>query len=93
MPAAMSSMGVFTGICVIVFAGLTSGMGLYFLSRCALRIERGHSSFFAVSKRTYPGAAVIFDGAISIKCFGISPMSLDSSDWGRCGGVVSYHNR
>src|ERR1700731_1834345 len=93
MPAAMSSMGVFMGVCVIVFAGATSGMGLYFLSRCALRIERGHSSFFAVSNRTYPGAAVIFDGAISIKCFGISPLPLESSDWGRCGGVVSYYNR
>ena len=72
MPAAMSAMGVFTGVLVIIFAGLTSGMGLYFLSRCALRIERGHSSFFAVAKRTYPEAAIVFDSAIAIKCFGIS---------------------
>jgi amino acid permease len=70
MPAAMSAMGVLVGISVIVFAGITSGMGLYFLSRCALRIERGHSSFFAVAKRTYPDAAVVFDSAIAIKCFG-----------------------
>ena len=72
MPAAMSSMGVFTGVCVIIFAGSTSGIGLYFLSRCALRIERGHSSFFAVAKRTYPNAAIVFDSAIAIKCFGTS---------------------
>jgi len=72
MPAAMSAMGVFMGVVVIIFAGLTSGMGLYFLSRCALRIERGHSSFFSVAKRTYPEAAVVFDSAIAIKCFGIS---------------------
>jgi len=72
MPAAMSSMGVFMGVCVILFAGATSGIGLYFLSRCALRIERGHSSFFAVAKRTYPGAAIVFDSAIAIKCFCIS---------------------
>jgi hypothetical protein len=71
MPHAMSSMGVVLGISIIVFAGLTSGMGLYFLSRCALRIERGHSSFFAVAKRTYPEAAIVFDSAIAIKCFGI----------------------
>jgi amino acid permease len=65
-------MGIFMGVCVIVFAGMTSAIGLYFLSRCALRIERGHSSFFAVAKRTYPGAAIIFDSAIAIKCFGIA---------------------
>jgi len=70
MPAAMSSMGVFTGVLVILFSGLTAGMGLYFLSRCALRIERGHSSFFSVAKRTYPEAAIVFDSAIAIKCFG-----------------------
>jgi amino acid permease len=73
MPSAMSSMGVFAGVCVIIFAGCTSALGLYFLSRCALRIERGHSSFFAVAKRTYPEAAIVFDSAIAIKCFGIAP--------------------
>lgn len=76
MPSAMSSMGVFVGVCVIIFAGCTSGMGLYFLSRCALRIERGHSSFFAVAKRTYPEAAIVFDSAIAIKCFGISSIGM-----------------
>jgi amino acid permease len=35
-----------------------------------LRIERGHSSFFSVAKRTYPNAAIVFDSAIAIKCFG-----------------------
>jgi amino acid permease len=70
MPAAMSSMGVLMGVLMITFAGCTSGIGLYFLSRCALRIERGHSSFFAVAKRTYPEAAIVFDSAIAIKCFG-----------------------
>ena len=85
MPAAMSSMGVFTGVCVIIFAGSTSGMGLYFLSRCALRIERGHSSFFAVAKRTYPHAAIVFDSAIAIKCFGRSIQVLAD-----VGVAVSY---
>jgi hypothetical protein len=70
MPAAMSSMGILIGVIIIIFAGCTSGIGLYFLSRCALRIERGHSSFFAVAKRTYPEAAIVFDSAIAIKCFG-----------------------
>jgi len=74
MPATMSAMGIFMGVCVIVFAGATAGIGLYFLSRCALRIERGHSSFFSVAKRTYPEAAIIFDSAITIKCFGTIPL-------------------
>jgi hypothetical protein len=85
----MSAMGVFTGVLVILFAGFTSAMGLYFLSRCALRIERGHSSFNAVAKRTYPHAAIFFDGAIAIKCFGISLFIKLM----RCCGVISYYNR
>ena len=83
MPAAMSSMGVLMGVFMIIFAGCTSGMGLYFLSRCALRIERGHSSFFSVAKRTYPEAAIIFDSAIAIKCFGIA--ALDT----KCHGFIT----
>ncbi|KAK5636242.1 hypothetical protein RRF57_011954 [Xylaria bambusicola] len=33
--------------------------------------DRGSSSFFALSQLTYPNAAVIFDAAIAIKCFGV----------------------
>lgn len=29
------------------------------------------SSFFALSQITYPNAAVVFDAAIAIKCFGV----------------------
>lgn len=92
MPAAMSSMGVFAGVCVIIFAGFTAGMGLYFLSRCALRIERGHSSFFAVAKRTYPEASIVFDSAITIKCFGPSSPKI-SINGRRRGSILSYYNR
>ena len=71
MPATMSSMGIMLGCFTIVIAGLASGLGLYLLSRCALRIQRGRSSFFAVAKRTFPQVAVVFDAAIAIKCFGV----------------------
>ena len=91
MPSSMSAMGIFTGGLIIIFAGITSGMGLYFLSRCALRIERGHSSFFAVAKRTYPGAAVVFDTAIAIKCFGNFVLMLNLIS--RCCRVISYYHR
>jgi amino acid permease len=72
MPLAMSHMGVILGTIVILWAGLTSGFGLYLQTRCAAYLERGSSSFFALSQITYPNAAVIFDAAIAIKCFGVA---------------------
>lgn len=70
MPSAMSSFGIIPGILVIVFSAFTSGFGLYLQSRCARYIERGNASFFSLSQLTYPNAAVVFDAAIAIKCFG-----------------------
>ncbi|KAJ2628479.1 hypothetical protein GGF44_004476, partial [Coemansia sp. RSA 1694] len=72
MPNAMAAMGLALGSLVIVFSACASGMGLYLLSRCARRTPGRDSSFFAVSKLTYPKAAVFFDAAIAIKCFGVS---------------------
>ena len=59
------------GTTVILWAGLTAGFGLYLQTRCAAYLERGSASFFALSQITYPNAAVIFDAAIAIKCFGV----------------------
>jgi len=64
-------MGIVLGTIVIVWAGLTAGFGLYLQTRCARYLERGRSSFFALSQITYPKASVIFDAAIAIKCFGV----------------------
>lgn len=71
MPLAMSHMGIFLGTIVIVWAGVTAGFGLYLQTRCAAYLDRGSASFFALSQITYPNAAVIFDAAIAIKCFGV----------------------
>ena len=71
MPHAMSNMGVTLGVIVILWAGLTSGFGLYLQTRCARYLDRGSSSFFALSQITYPNAAVVFDAAIAVKCFGV----------------------
>lgn len=71
MPLALSHMGIVLGTCVIIWAGLTAGFGLYLQTRCARYLERGTSSFFALSQLTYPNAAVVFDAAIAIKCFGV----------------------
>lgn len=71
MPAAMSHMGVLLGTAVIIWSGMTAAFGLYLQSRCARYLDPGHSSFFALSQITYPNAAVVFDTAIAIKCFGV----------------------
>ncbi|KAI7866193.1 transmembrane amino acid transporter protein-domain-containing protein [Spinellus fusiger] len=72
MPSAVASVGLFPGIFVILLSSVTSGLGLYFLSQCAVRTEGRHASFFAISKLTWPRLAVLFDLAIAIKCFGVA---------------------
>lgn len=64
-------MGISLGTIVIIWSGVAAAFGLYLQSRCARYLERGTSSFFALSQITYPNAAVIFDAAIAIKCFGV----------------------
>ena len=71
MPLALSRMGMLLGIWAMIWSGVTAGFGLYLQTRCARYLERGSSSFFALSQITYPNAAVLFDAAISIKCFGV----------------------
>lgn len=65
-------MGILLGSLVIIWSGITAGFGLYLQTRCAEYIERGSASFFALSQITYPNAAIVFDAAIAIKCFGVS---------------------
>uniref|UniRef100_L2FW79 Amino acid transporter n=1 Tax=Colletotrichum fructicola (strain Nara gc5) TaxID=1213859 RepID=L2FW79_COLFN len=59
------------GVFLIIWSGITASFGLYLQSRCARYLDRGSSSFFAISKITYPNAAILFDTAIAIKCFGV----------------------
>ncbi|GAB5593637.1 hypothetical protein Unana1_08537 [Umbelopsis nana] len=72
MPSAVASVGLIPAIFLIIFAATTSSIGLYYLSRCAARTEGRSASFFAVSQLTWPSAAIFFDLAIAIKCFGVS---------------------
>lgn len=69
---AMASAGIIPGIITCIFSGSVAFLGLYLLSRCATRTPHRHASFFAVAQLTYPSAAVFFDLAIAIKCFGVS---------------------
>ncbi|KAL1997193.1 hypothetical protein VTN49DRAFT_7340 [Thermomyces lanuginosus] len=71
MPLAISHMGILLGVITVLWSGVTAGFGLYLQARCAQYLDRGAASFFALSQITYPNAAVIFDAAIAIKCFGV----------------------
>jgi amino acid permease len=64
-------MGILLGIIVILWAGVTAGFGLYLQIRYTRYFNRSASSFFALSRITYPNAAVTIDGAIAIKRFGV----------------------
>ena len=55
-----------------LFSGAVAGFGLYLLSLCAVKAPHRRASFFAVAELTFPRAAVFFDAAIAIKCFGVS---------------------
>jgi amino acid permease len=65
-------MGILLGTIVILWSAATASFGLYLQSRCSRYLDRGHASFFALSQLTYPSAAVLFDAAIAIKCFGVA---------------------
>jgi amino acid permease len=69
---AMASAGLLPGMVTCVFSGGVAAFGLYLLSLCAAKTKYRHSSFHAVSQLTFPKAAVFFDAAIAIKCFGVS---------------------
>lgn len=71
IPLALSHMGILLGTIVIIWSGCMAAFGLYLQTQCARYLERGTSSFFALSQLTYPNAAVVFDAAIAIKCFGV----------------------
>lgn len=59
MPHAFASTGLFVGLMLIIACAFTSASGLYLLTRCAKRIEKGNASFFTVAKQTYPHAAIV----------------------------------
>ncbi|KAI8059414.1 transmembrane amino acid transporter protein-domain-containing protein [Gilbertella persicaria] len=72
MPAALASVGLIPGIFIIIYAGCTSSLGLYFLARCADRVGGRNASFSSLSKLTWPKLGIFFDTAIAIKCFGVA---------------------
>lgn len=68
----MASAGLIPGVITCALSGSIGAFGLYLLSLCATRAKHRHASFHAISKLTFPRAAVFFDAAIATKCFGVS---------------------
>lgn len=68
----MASAGVIPGMITCAFSGSVAAFGLYLLSACARKAPHRNASFFAIANLTFPRAAVFFDAAIAIKCFGVS---------------------
>lgn len=56
---------------MIVFSAFASGMGLFLLGRCAAHTTGRTASFNSCARLTFPNAALWFDLAIAIKCFGV----------------------
>ncbi|KIY53383.1 hypothetical protein FISHEDRAFT_68988 [Fistulina hepatica ATCC 64428] len=71
-PLAMASAGIIPGMITCIFSGAVASFGLHLLSLCAARTSHRRASFFSVAEMTFPRAAVFFDAAIAIKCFGVS---------------------
>ncbi|KAI0272366.1 vacuolar amino acid transporter 5 [Gloeopeniophorella convolvens] len=71
-PRALASAGIIPGMLTCLFSGSVAAFGLYLLSSAARKAPHRRASFFAVANLTFPRAAVFFDAAIAIKCFGVS---------------------
>ncbi|EMR11503.1 hypothetical protein PNEG_00516 [Pneumocystis murina B123] len=72
MPYALSSTGILGGIIILFISAITSGLGLYFLAGCALKLKRGEASFHKITDITFPSVSFLFDAIIAVKCFGVT---------------------
>ncbi|KAE9399566.1 vacuolar amino acid transporter 5 [Gymnopus androsaceus JB14] len=71
-PLALASAGILPGMLTCALSGGIAAFGLYLLTLCAAKAPHRRSSFFAIAQMTFPRAAIFFDLAIAIKCFGVS---------------------
>ncbi|THH32498.1 hypothetical protein EUX98_g1671 [Antrodiella citrinella] len=71
-PLALASAGIIPGMITCMSSGAVAVFGLYLLTLCAAKAPHRRASFFVVAEMTFPKAAVFFDAAIAIKCFGVS---------------------
>lgn len=72
MPYGLAQNGLVFGCGLILWSSLTSAFGLYLQNKVAKYAnQRGTVSYFSLAQLTYPKLSILFDSAISIKCFGV----------------------
>ncbi|KAI3403059.2 hypothetical protein KGF56_004119 [Candida oxycetoniae] len=72
MPYGLAQNGLVFGCMLIIWSSFTSAFGLYLQNKVAKYTEqRGSVSYFSLAQLTYPKLSILFDLAISIKCFGV----------------------
>ncbi|KAI5959157.1 uncharacterized protein KGF55_005500 [Candida pseudojiufengensis] len=72
MPYGLKANGLLFGSILILWSACTSAFGLYLQNKVARYTkQRGSVSYFSLAQVTYPNLSIVFDSAISIKCFGV----------------------
>ena len=72
MPFGLKSNGLVFGCLLIIWSSLTSAFGLYLQNKVAKYTQQREAvSYFSLAQLTYPHLSIVFDSAISIKCFGV----------------------
>ncbi|CAN3355723.1 vacuolar amino acid transporter 6 [Diutina catenulata] len=72
MPYGLKCNGIVFGVILIAWSAFTSSFGLYLQNKVAKYTHQtGAVSYFSLAQLTYPHFSILFDSAISIKCFGV----------------------
>lgn len=77
MPYGLKCNGIVFGCVLVTWSALTLSLGLYLQNKVAKYThQRGNVLYFSLAQLTYPHFSILFDLAISIKCFGVGVLYL-----------------
>lgn len=77
MPYGLKCNGIVFGCLLITWLAFTLAFGLYLQNKVAKYThQRGMVLYFSLAQLTYPHFSILFDLAISIKCFGVGVLYL-----------------
>lgn len=71
LPYAIRTDSVLLGVFLIIFAGVTSALGLIIQGITSKFLPQGTATFFSACRLTYPKLSLVFDLAIFLQCFGV----------------------
>lgn len=75
LPYAFANTGWVMGTVLMMLGALLSGLGLNYLSACALEFN-GTSSFYKVADKAMPKFSLLIDIAVAVKCIGVATSYL-----------------